>query len=49
MDQLGIPRDYVTTGSLALMGFVVFLHAYSMAISSIPSCQNFILETSSKR
>jgi hypothetical protein len=24
MDQLGIPRDYVTTGCLALCGFVVF-------------------------
>jgi hypothetical protein len=24
MDQLGIPRDYVTTGSLALVGFVLF-------------------------
>ena len=24
MDQLGIPRDYVTTGCLALLGFVIF-------------------------
>lgn len=24
MDQLGIPRDYVTTGCLALVGFVAF-------------------------
>jgi hypothetical protein len=24
MDQLGIPRDYVATGCLALMGFVLF-------------------------
>src|SRR5438046_1928596 len=24
MDQLGIPRDYVTTGILALMSFVLF-------------------------
>jgi len=24
MDQLGIPRHYVTTGCLALMGFVLF-------------------------
>src|SRR5436190_560106 len=24
MDQLGIPRDYVMTGSLTIMGFIVF-------------------------
>jgi hypothetical protein len=24
MDQLGIPRDYITTGCLALVGFIAF-------------------------
>ena len=32
MDQLGIPRSYVTTGCLALMGFVLFYILTSVLI-----------------